>query len=270
MTKFDRFQYETTLDAGRHPHVGIWRDEHDDLTREFFDWNVPELPDDVREAIAAGVRGDLQGMNLDNVSDLLEPGYLALETGLAHAENGEGCVAVWTSWPGTTPAMIDWWFGWHIARTERYKLWHPQAHYYAQPKYDLSDVPGLTDRERYLDNTSWVDEYIGPIDSRLAISFHDPAEIGLDYDTLDKAGYGTVIYATTAMSDDNSPGARLIHAVRRTAWGSEMRSRFILPPGVVEIIGPPLLDHCYTEMTHLAGFLPHLFARVNATGPARG
>ncbi|MGI9598520.1 MAG: DAPG hydrolase family protein [Acidimicrobiales bacterium] len=46
-----------------------------------------------------------------------------------------------------------------------------------------------------------------------------------------------------------------------------MRSRFIQPPGVVEIIGAALLDHCYTEMTHLAGFLPHLYARVNATGP---
>jgi hypothetical protein len=267
MTELDRSRYETRLDADRHPHVGIWRDEHDDLTREFFDWNVPDLADPVREAIAAGVRTDLPGMNLDNVSDLLEPGYLPLETGLAHAASGEGCVAVWTSWPGTTPEMIDWWFGWHIARTERYKLWHPQAHYYAQPKYDLSDLPGLTDRERYLGNTSWVDEYIGPIDSRLAISFHDPAVIGLDYDTLDAAGYGTLIYATSAMSDDDSPGARLIHAVRRTAWGSEMRSRFILPPGILELIGPPLLDHCYTEMTHLAGFLPRLFARVNATGP---
>ena len=57
--------------------------------------------------------------------------------------------------------MIDWWFGWHLARTERYKLRHPQAHFFAQPRLDLSDAPGLTDRERYIDNTSWVDEYIG-------------------------------------------------------------------------------------------------------------
>ena len=262
----DRTNYETALDKDRQTHLGIWRDEMDDISCEFFNWNVPRLPDNVKQSIAAGIRDDVAGINLDNVTELLKPGYLDLETGMAHCENGEGCVAIWTSWPGTTPEMIDWWFGWHIASTERYKLWHPQAHYFAQPKYDLSDVEGLTDRERYLGNTSWVDEYIGPVPLRLAISFHDPAEIGLDQATLDGAGYGTVVYATTAGSDDGSPGAVLIHAVRRTAWGSEMRSRFIFPPGMAEFAGPGLVDHCYTEMTHLAGFLPHLYARITGDG----
>ncbi len=133
MTEFDRSRYETELDRDRSPHLGIWRDEHDDLTREFFDWNVPELPDSLQQAIAAG--------------------------------------------------------------------------------------------------------------------------------------YGTVVYATIHFSDDDRAGAQLIHAVRRTPWGSEMRSRFIQPAGVVELIGPALLDHCYTEMTHLASFLPHLHAQVNARGP---
>ena len=128
-------------------------------------------------------------------------------------------------------------------------------------------MPGLTDRERYVGNTSWVDEYIGPFPSRLAISFHDPASIGLDQPTLDAADYGTVVYATTADSDDDEPRATLIHAVRRTAWGSEMRSRFVFPPGIAQLIGPALIDHCYTEMTHLARFLPHLYAHVNAEGP---
>ena len=268
MATLDRTQHETTLDPARTTHLGIWRDEHDDLTRAFFNWNVPALSNDAEAAIRVGVREDVVGMNLDNVHALLEPGYLPLETGLARAANGEGSVAIWTAWPGTSPAMIDWWFGWHLTSTERYKLWHPQAHYFSQPQYDLSDLPGLTDRERYVDNTSWVDEYIGPIPTRLAISFHDPATIGLDDETLQAANYGTLVYATTAMSDDMRPGAKLIHAVRRTAWGSEMRSRFILPPGAIEFIGAPLLDHCYTEMTHLAGFLPHLYARVNARGPS--
>jgi hypothetical protein len=35
-----------------------------------------------------------------------------------------------------------------------------------------------------------------------------------------------------------------------------MRSRFIFPPGTPTFIGPPMIDHCWTEMTHLAGFLP--------------
>ena len=59
-----------------------------------------------------------------------------------------------------------------------------------------------TDRERYVGNTSWVDEYIGPFPSRLAISFHDPATIGLAQATLDAAGYGTVVYATPRRVND--------------------------------------------------------------------
>ncbi|MCP3937894.1 MAG: hypothetical protein GY708_21305 [Actinomycetia bacterium] len=264
-----RAAHETTLDPDRHTHLGIWRDEHDDLTRRFFDWNVPELPQPVRQAITTGIQDDVEGMNLDNISDLLEPGYLPLETGMARCANGELSVAIWTSWPGTAPEMVDWWFGWHMTNTERYKLWHPQAHYFAQPRYDLSDLPELSDRKRYIDNTSWVDEYIGPIPSRLAISFHDPADIGLDDNTLGAAGYGTAVCATTASSDDGRPRGRLIHAVRRTPWGSEMRSRFIFPPNTPELLGPALIDHCWTEMTHLATFLPHLYAAITATGPTQ-
>ena len=263
-----RAEHETSLNPNRDTHLGIWRDEHDDITREFFTWDVTDLPASVRAAMATGLRDDTEGLNLDNIANLLEPGYLPLETGIARCPNGELSVAIWTSWPGTTPEMIDWWFGWHIARTERYKLWHPQAHYFAQPRRDLSDVPDLTDRERYIGNTSWVDEYIGPFPTRLAINFHDPAEIGLHAADLATAGYGTVIYATTADSDHGTNLATLVHAVRRTAWGSEMRSRFIFPDGAPDFIGPPMIDHCWTEMTHLAGFLPHLYARVTATGPA--
>ena len=262
-----RAEHETVLDPNRSTHLGIWRDEHDELTREFFRWDVPDLPEPVERAKAAGLRDDLVGMNLDNVTDLLLPGHLPLETGMARCSNGEISVAIRTSWPGTTPEMIDWWFGWHIARTERYKLWHPQAHYFAQPRYDLSDEPGLTDRERYVGNTSWVDEYIGPLPSRLAISFHDPADLGFDQHTLDAAGYGTVIHATTADSDHGNEMGQLVHAVRRTRWGSEMRSRFIFPAETPELIGPLLIDHCWTEMTQLASFLPHLYARVTAGEP---
>jgi len=99
---------ETTLDPDRTTHLGIWRDELDDISREFFNWNVPQLPVVVQEAIAAGMRDDPVGL----------------------------------------------------------------------------------------------------------------------------------------------------------------MSRFVFAPGLAELIGPALVDHCYTETTHLAGFLPHVHARVTAWGPA--
>ena len=114
-------------------------------------------------------------MNLDNVGDLLGPVISRSRPAWPAARVASSASPSGPSWPGTTPEMIDWWFGWHIASTERYKLWHPQAHFFAQPRYDLSGVAGLSDRERYVGNTSWVDEYIGPIPSRLAITFDDPA-----------------------------------------------------------------------------------------------
>ena len=261
-----RAHLETKLDPARLTHLGIWRDEADEISDRFFQWEVPALPSECINAIAAGVRTDIVGLDLSNITDLLSPGYLPLETGIALTPNGELSVATLTQWPDTTPEMIDWWFGWHIARTERYKLWHPQAHYFTQPRYDLSDVPGLTDRERYVGNTSWVDEYLGPIPSRLAITFHDPSEIGLDEAALTEAGYGTVVCAVATDSDYGHELSRLIHAVRHTADGCEMRSRFILPAGTPEFIAAPLLDHCWTEMTHLASFLPDLYMYATGAG----
>lgn len=260
----DRAPYETQLDPNRQAHVGLWRDERAESYTAFFNWEVPDLPDRVRAAIAAGAQPPQNGVNLDNIDLLLQPGYLPLETGMARCANGELSVAILTRWPGTTPAMIDWWMGWHIFRTDRYKLWHPQAHVFAQARYDLSGVDGLTDRERYVGNTSWVDEYVGPLLSHLAITFHDPADIGLDHQRLADAGCGTALCAEVASSDSGQPMARLIHAVRDTSYGCEMRSRFIFPPGAPETIGGWMIDHCYTEMTHLAAFLPRLYVHVTA------
>lgn len=260
-----RSPYETVLDPHRSTHLGIWRDEADDISRRFYTWEVPTLSVECEEAIAIGTRSDTVGLDLTNITDLLAPGYLPLETGIARTPTGALSVAVLTQWPGTTPEMIDWWFGWHIASTNRYKLWHPQAHYFSQPRYDLSHVEGLTDRQRYVGNTSWVDEYISFLPSRLAITFHDPADIGLDPASLDEAGYGTVVCARVTDSDHGHELSRLVHAVRRTEDGCEMRSRFIFGQEIPDLIGPLMLDHCWTEMTHLASFLPRLFAHHVST-----
>jgi len=45
-----------------------------------------------------------------------------------------------------------------------------------------------------------------------------------------------------------------------------MRSRFIFPHGTLDFIATPTLDHCWTETTHLASFLPELYARATTTG----
>lgn len=256
---------ETFLDPDRMVHLGIWRDEHDEWSRRFFRWDVPELPAHVVAAIDGGVRDDVAGIGLDEMARLVAPGSLEFETGAARVSDGGISVAVHTEWPGTTPAMIDWWFGWHLSRFERYKLWHPQAHAFTQPRFDLSQVDGLTDRERYIGNTSWVDEYIGPFLSRLAISFHEPADLGLTSEVMAAGGFGTAVCAVTTDSDHGHLLANLVHAVRLTDTGSEMKSRFVFGPGTPEFVAGAMIDHCWTEMTHLGSFLPELFELANPT-----
>ncbi len=61
MSAASRSNNETILDPGRKTHLGIWRDEHDDITREFFRWDVPVLPQVCLDTMAAGVWEDLNG-----------------------------------------------------------------------------------------------------------------------------------------------------------------------------------------------------------------
>ena len=79
---------ETVLDPARKVHLGIWRDEPDDITRAFFRWEVPESPCVCREAMAAGVRADPNGIYLGRVAQLLQPAYPPLEIGVARCADG--------------------------------------------------------------------------------------------------------------------------------------------------------------------------------------
>jgi DAPG hydrolase PhiG domain len=217
-------------------------------------------------------------------AELANPGYAPIETGYGRASNGELWVACLTDMPRVEPAMWDWWFGWHSKESARYKLWHPDAHAYAALRDDTTDRAGLTDRQRYRGNVSYVDEYIGGSLDQLAISFVDPAKFGIDERKID----GTVIagYVGSAYLPVNL--GLVVHAVRRTPTGSEMRSRFylnvpglrwvdrsaiacaisrglVLPSSAVFPVrfGAQLLRHCGEEMNHLAGFLPELHAEFS-------
>ena len=50
-------------------------------------------------------------MNLEDVNQLLEPGYLPMETGFTRLPNNDIYIAVLTRMPRCKGKMIDWWFG---------------------------------------------------------------------------------------------------------------------------------------------------------------
>ena len=119
--------------------------------------------------------------------------------------------------------MWDWWFAWHSCESARYKLWHPEAHQYtAVGELRLADHT-LTDRQRYIDNVSYVDEYVRAF-RPLAIRFLDPSKLGFE----DSSPGSTVIAARVGLSVAPIAFGWIVHQVRATDSGAEMRSRFFL------------------------------------------
>lgn len=241
------------------------------------------LPEPATQAILTGPEASELGFAHEQASKLLEPGYLPLETGYTRLSNGQVFVAVLTRMPRVSGEMIDWWFAWHGVEKERYKLWHPRAHMQASFKTPLHDKPGLTDRQQYVGNVSYVDEYIGRSSQKIAIAFQTPEDNYLDEAQFQRAKVSTAVCARIADASKRFCFGRLIHLMRDTAHGCEMRSRFWL--GDVEIsalrkrgvvnrvlgsravasriatpeMGRDLLVHCAMEMQHLASFLPDLY-----------
>ncbi|MGW5518374.1 DAPG hydrolase family protein [Nocardia africana] len=213
------------------------------------------------------------------IDELGPTGYSPIETGYGRTDSGIVWVAVRTEMPRVTAAMWDWWFGWHLVESARYKLWHPDAHMYAEVAADRTGgvVP---DRQRYLGNISYVDEFIGPTLQQLAIAFHDPVAYGFTV-----PDDHTVVLGRVGSSVAPVDLGWLAHQVRPVPGGCEMRSRFYLRIYGVHTVDPvhtaravqrgaaadardllpgldlarDLLLHCGQEMNHLARFLPELY-----------
>jgi hypothetical protein len=132
----------------------------------------------------------------------------------------------------------------------------------------------------YVGRTSIVREYLGSAYTKAAISFVEPAVMGL------ATSEGEVtICARLGSADLPVDVGWLIHQVRSTGDGSQMRSRFwmggrhiavraglsgirlansVVRPVAARQLPDPrdLMVHCAQEMNHLAGFLPELWAAV--------
>lgn len=252
----------------------------------FFSTTIKPLHDDAIAALNIGQIAEEYFPPLAaSPAQLLGDGP-AVENGFAFAADGSMRVAERTDMPGVTPEMIDWWFGWHSDSPERYKMWFPPAHVHAcwldQPP------PGSTGRARYVGHTSIVDEYLGSNMLRAAIRFVPPQSLGFADPRLADPQHMTMICARTGLGDIPVDIGYLVHQVRRTETGSEMRSRFWLGGPYVgsrgglagaamariaplmtkftEADARALLVHCAQEMRHLADFLPALYLSCHSGG----
>lgn len=275
-------------------YLGYRRADYAKPYAKYYTETVRKVQPQILAALFAGQTpaADVPAL-ADLPAEINTRGYSKVESGYAIFPDGTEWYAGLTKMPGVRPEMWDWWFGWHSAEPARYKLWHPEAHLYASLETNLADEPGLTDKERYIGNTSYVDEYIpdyrggrryygdtaGCVLATPGIHFVDPASERIDLSKF----RGTAIVGLGGLQGSSETSTLFVHQVRAVKGGSEMRSRFyrgsakrtnvghadserakalnsrlpIRPSGL-----PPAgfgMLHLGQEMNHLARFLPALY-----------
>ena len=249
----------------------------------FFNVNMAPLPAHVLQALAKGPVAHEWLPPVQRAAQQLMGGHGGLETAYSICPDGAGRVACLTDMPGVTPQMWDWWFGWHGSHAQRYKLWHPLAH------VDVRWADGRSDLSHYVGRTSRIVEYLGPTRLHIWLRFVRPASMGFDEGVLHERGE-VAVCARGGLAGLPVEAVWLVHHIRPTADGAQMRSRFWIGGGNVRPIGMPsglgralglaaaqlqrytreqaqeMLIHAAQEMNHLAGFLPQLHAKFARLG----
>jgi len=85
----------------------------------------------------------------EELEKLLEPGYMAHESGYCVFENGIGYAAAYTGMPGVSVKANNWWGPWHEQEDLRYKCWFPGAHFRVGPHWAQEDV-GMGPEDLYM------------------------------------------------------------------------------------------------------------------------
>ncbi len=229
----------------------------------------------------------------EDVNQLLKPGYLPTENGFTRLEDGTVYVSVLTKMPNVTLDMIDWWFWWHAAEGQRYQIWYPDMHFDISSYFRGSYTDTTkTYSERLHLSTHLVNEDLGSGADDILIDFMHPSEFGFDVNRLDRTKE-TIICARVGDPAMGSWGSEMVHFVRTTDEGVEMRSRFWIGNKIYKIdkseevnldlilnkpyvkkrlipedVGVNMFHHCSQEFHNLAEVLPEVYntfrnAKVN-------
>jgi len=191
-----------------------------------------------------------------------------------------------TTFPDCTPEMFEWWFWWHSVESERYALWYPYCHVSIEAKNkEIMKDPNASNKEKYIGNTHIITEYLNDAKNDIEITFIEPEALGLDKNTLAtsniKASACGYVYAQTP----RVKVCTMLHLFKETSEGGELISRYYMGDNMAASIGkkeikiPKFIKskllksdstgiqtayeqvmHDQIEFTHLASFLPELYA----------
>ncbi len=243
---------------------------------KFYDENVAPVKAEILTSMQ--VKISLPSL-AEAAQNLTQNGHNEYETGYELLPNGEQRVAVLTTMHDVTPPMWSWWFGWHGCRDNRYKLWHPKAHVAAAWQDRKDDTA-------YIGRTSQIQEYIGETLEKANIRFFEPTELNFSEKYIADNEEVAVICARLGLTTFPLDFGYLIHQIRKTEQGAEMRSRFFMGGEHIAIRSNSffaksiskllqkyyrlpeqqaidLLTHCSEEMNHLAKVLPKLYQEEN-------
>jgi hypothetical protein len=200
-------------------YMGYHAQDFETPYAKYFNGKRSPIPAHVVEALEKSPFKAGKIPSVKEAKSLAGGGYAPVETGFSLENDGSIRVAVLTKMPGVSPAMWDWWFGWHGCRSNRYKLWHPKAHKSAQWKDGKDDTA-------YIGRTSVIEEYIGKSLEKASISFVSPFEFGFSPRHIADKGQSVFICARVGYTNFPIDFGWLLHQIRATGEGAEMRSRF--------------------------------------------
>ncbi len=246
------------------------------------------IPQTVLDGIQKSPYPEKDALLLENINDLLNPGYSPLENGYCDLSDGTVFVAVRTEMPNVSGDMLDWWFWWHSIDGLRYKIWYPQAHFGISVDADADEYKRRQGsyRERYWNTTHYPIEDVGTGSETLTIHFVPPHDFGFHTSEFEEAGVSTVACGIVgSVSQKIRQYAHMCHFVRKTEDGVEMRSRFWIGHTILKNsaskgsiinrlintrivkkillpknIGSKMAMHCTQEYNNLAAILPELYS----------
>ncbi len=188
-----------------------------------------------------------------------------------------------TPMPDVNREMIEWWFDWHSRRSERYRVWHPPAHF-----SNGQTATAQSGAKPFWGVTNFPVEDVGDGPASIRIDFTSPREFGFVDDYLEDEAVATIVCGR--VGDRMVEHTFMAHVFLRDGEGLKLRSHFWIAdrvsprlPGPTSVVTGPLesllsrslvrkaavpaqvgrtlLIHCSEEYHHLNRILPGLYER---------